>query len=257
MKTLLLRLLGRVGLLRPAYRAYEAVRSLSPSNKLSLGRDGLPLPPARLRTRVAGTPDPEWFLEGGRAAADSIREVVPVGLESLEAVLDFGCGCGRVVRWWRDLPGEVHGSDYNPELVAWCRANLPFARFATNDLEPPLAYADGSFDLVYALSVLTHLPEGTQAAWLRELARVSRGWVVVTTHGAAYRDRLSEEEQRAFDSGSVVVRWEDVAGTNLCTTFQSRAAVERLAGERFEIAGFVPEGARGNPRQDVYLLRTR
>ena len=73
------------------------------------------------------------------------------------SILDFGCGCGRVVRWWRDLPAEIHGSDFNPTLVRWCRENLPFGVFEVNRPEPPLPYPDDSFDLVYALSVLTHL----------------------------------------------------------------------------------------------------
>ena len=253
-KLFALRALQRTRLLLPAYRAYEAVRSLRRGAQASEA-DGLPLPPPRLRLTVAGTADPEWFLSSGRAAADSIRDALPVELESLGAVLDFGCGCGRVVRWWQELPGEVHGTDYNPGLVAWCRANLPFATFDVNAIEPPLPYARDRFDLVYALSVLTHLPEPTQVAWLHELHRVSREWVLVTVHGDVYRERLTADERAAFDAGDVVVRWGEVPGTNLCTTFHPRAAVERLVAGRFEIVTFVPEGARGNPQQDLYLLR--
>ena len=237
------------------YRAYEAVRALR--CEAGAADDGLPVPPPRLRLTVAGTADRDWFLSSGRAAAQSIREALPVELASLESILDFGCGCGRVVRHWRDLPGEVHGTDYNPGLVAWCRANLPFASFDVNALEPPLPHARERFDLVYALSVLTHLPEATQVAWLHELHRVSRKWVLVTVHGEAYRNRLEDGERAAFDRGEIVVRWAEVAGTNLCTTFHPRVAVERLVADRFEIATFAPEGARGNPHQDLYLLRKR
>jgi len=254
-KNVLLSLLGRLGLLRPAYRGYEALRSLTPSDKLLRGEDGLPLPPARLRTRVAGTPDPAWFLEGGRLAAESIRGALPVPLESLDGVLDFGCGCGRVVRQWRGLEG-VHGSDYNSELVAWCRANLP-GRFEVNAVEPPLPFEDGSFDLVYSLSVFTHLPEPTQEAWLEELHRVSRRFVLLSAHGDAYRERLTPAELESYNAGEVVVRWGGVAGTNLCTTFHPPGSVARLAGERFEVVLFAPEGAKGNPQQDLYLLERR
>ena len=124
MKRRLLSLLDRVGLLLPAYRAYEALRALP--GRGGTADDGLPLPPARLRLMVAGVPQADWFLAGGQAAAQSIREALPAPLESMSSILDFGCGCGRVVRWWRDLPPDVHGSDFNSTLVAWCRANLPF-----------------------------------------------------------------------------------------------------------------------------------
>lgn len=256
MKSLALKALQRTHLLLPAYRVYEAARSLRGGDRL-VRADGFPLPPPRLRLTVAGTADANWFLEGGRAAAESIREALPERMESLGSLLDFGCGCGRVVRWWSGLPGEVHGTDYNAGLVAWCRANLPFARFDVNATEPPLPYARERFDLVYALSVLTHLPEATQLAWLRELHRVTRRWLLVTVHGDTYRPRLSDDERDAYDAGEVVVRWGEVAGTNLCTTFHSRAAVERLVANGFEIEKFVPEGARGNPHQDLYLLSKR
>ena len=51
-----------------------------------------------------------------------------VTIERLGAILDFGCGAGRVLRHWKSLEGPaLHGTDYNPELVAWCAASLPFA----------------------------------------------------------------------------------------------------------------------------------
>jgi len=254
-KRRLLALLGRLGLLLPAYRLYEAARGLRARDVATA--DGLPLPPPRLRVTVAGTADADWFLSSGRDAAQSIRDVLPVPVESLRSLLDFGCGCGRVVRWWRDLPGDVHGTDYNAGLVAWCRANLPFATFDVNVLEPPLAYDHDAFDLVYALSVLTHLPVETQELWLAELARVSRAWVAVSVHGDAYRERLTGDERATYDDGDVVVRWGEVPGTNLCTTFHPRAAVEMLVATQFNLVAYVPEGARGNPHQDLVLLRVR
>lgn len=248
-------MLNRLGLLLPAYRAYEGVRALRGLG--GTADDGLPLPPARLRLMVAGVPQADWFLEGGQAAAAAIREVVPEALESMSAILDFGCGCGRVARWWRDLPADLHGSDSNPTLVEWCRENLPFGTFDVNGPEPPIGYADDSFDLVYAMSVLTHLPVETQRRWLDELARVARRWVVVSVHGQPYHARLKRDEQDRFDAGEIVVRWGVVAGTNLCTAFHPRAAFERLVAPQFELVSYVPEGARGNPPQDLSLLRLR
>lgn len=255
MKRRVLSLLDRLGLLLPTYRAYEAVRALPGLG--GTADDGLPLPPARLRLMVAGVPQADWFLAGGRAAAESIRDAVPARLEAMRSILDFGCGCGRVVRWWRGLPPEIHGSDFNPTLVGWCRANLPFATFSVNGREPPLDYGDDSFDLVYALSVLTHLPVDSQARWLDELARVSREWLVVSVHGAPYRVRLTPEERRRYDAGEIVVRWGTVAGTNLCTAFHPRAAFERLVEHRFELVSYLPEGAKGNRPQDLAVLRVR
>jgi SAM-dependent methyltransferase len=254
-KRRLLSALNRLGLLLPAYRAYEAARALR--GRGGDADDGLPLPPARLRLMVAGVPQADWFLEGGQAAAESIREAVPAPLESMRSILDFGCGCGRVARRWRDLPGAVHGTDFNATLVEWCRANLPFGTFRTNGPEPPLEYGDDSFDLVYALSVLTHLPVDAQERWLDELARVARDWVLVSVHGNTYRVRLTPDERARFDAGEIVVRWGVVPGTNLCTAFHPPSAFAQLVEPRFELVSYVDEGAKGNRPQDLALLRVR
>jgi SAM-dependent methyltransferase len=261
-KNALLRLLGRAGLLAPAYRAYEGLRATRlPRHAESSASDGLPVPPARLIIRVAGTPDVSWFLESGRLAAQTIRgalERADTPLEGLGSILDFGCGCGRVVRNWARVGTRVAGSDLSGDAIDWCRRNLPFARFETNGLSPPLAFDDASFDLAYALSVLTHLPEKIQHEWMNELARVvePEGFLLLTTHGESYVERLDDDERRRFASGELVVRWGEVPGTNLCTTFHPRSWVqESLLPHGFEEVEFVARGAAGNPYQDLYLLR--
>ena len=163
MKNALLRLLGRTRLLAPTYRTYERVRAARLASAPEPAPvDGLPVPPPHLIVRVAGTPDVAWFLESGRLAAESIGaalERAGTGIEAMTSVLDFGCGCGRVVRHWARCDVRVSGSDVSGAAIDWCRDNLPFARFETNGLSPPLAFPHESFDLAYALSVLTHLPE--------------------------------------------------------------------------------------------------
>lgn len=261
MRDAALRGLARIGLLVSAYRAYEAVRSARAPRRRSVV-EGLPLPPARLMLKVAGTTDADWFVTSGRRAAESIAAALERrgrDVRRLESVLDLGCGCGRVIRHWRDLPARVHGTDANGELIAWCSENLPFARFARNDLAPPLPYDDDSFDLVYALSVLTHLPEPLQLAWLAELRRVLRpgGWLLLTTHGDAYVGRLRPDERRRFEDGDVVVRWPEAAGSNLCTVFHPESYIRRVLTAGFELEEFVARGAAGNPFQDQTLLRAR
>jgi len=259
MKTTVLRSLARLRLLRPTYRGYERVRSLGHADTAACG-ETLPVPPAKLRIRVAGTADLDWFLESGRLAEESLRASLAragTRLEDMSCILDFGCGCGRVVRRWAELPGEIRGSDLDGVAVDWCRENLTFATFTQNGLEPPLPFASEDVGLVYAFSVLTHLPVPAQLAWMEELTRIVRpgGYLLVSTHGEAYLERLGVEEREAFERGEVVVRYEEVAGTNLCTTFHPPAYVRDELGAALELVDEVPEGAKGNPHQDLFLFR--
>ncbi|HJX47181.1 MAG TPA: class I SAM-dependent methyltransferase, partial [Gaiellaceae bacterium] len=227
--------------------------ALRPTPRLEV--DGPPLPPRRLMVRVAGTGDADWFLRSGRAGYDGIAAHVPVA--ELESVLDFGCGCGRVTRWWSDFDGRVAGSDVSGSAIDWCRANLPFARFERNALAPPLVFDDESFDLVYALSVFTHLTADLQLAWRDEVRRVLRpgGLLLLTTHGRSYLPRLGEEERASFERGELVVRWGDVAGTNLCSAYHPETYLRDTFAGGFAFLELEAEGARGNPTQDLVLLR--
>jgi SAM-dependent methyltransferase len=261
-KRRVLRLLERTGLIGPAFRTWESMQALLAGRRSAVDADdALPVPPPRLIVRVAGTADVDWFLEGGRLGAASVRGALQrqgVALDELGAILDFGCGCGRVTRNWAGLAGvQVAGTDLSEPAVDWCRRHLPFARFEVNGLAPPLVFDDASFDLVYALSVFTHLTANLQLAWRDELHRVLRpgGHLLVTTHGRSYLPRLTEDERARFESGELVVRWADVPGTNLCSAYHPEAYLRDTFAQGFDFVGLEPEGARGNPTQDLVLLR--
>jgi SAM-dependent methyltransferase len=182
-----------------------------------------------------------------------------VEIRDAAALLDFGCGCGRILRHWHELEStRVHGSDVNPELVWWCDAAFPFAHVVANGLEPPLRYESDTFDVVYAISVFTHLPEALQLPWIRELERVLSpgGRLLVTTKGLSRASAMTDAERERFDAGELVVQNGRYAGRNLCAAFHPEPYVrERLAGD-LEVVEFVPaDGAVLT--QDATLFRKR
>ena len=255
--------LERVGLARPALRTYElalAAKSALRGGRVDLG--GVPLPPARLRVRVSPqAADAEYFLSSGREHAELIRSILREGgttIEALGAILDWGCGCGRILRHWIELPPEtrVCGCDINPKAVDWCRNHLDFAEVAVNELEPPLPYPQQSFDLVYALSVFTHLGEELQQAWMRECRRVLKpeGYLLFSTMGEYYAnlERLTDSEREAFQNGHLVVLYERSVGTNVCSVYHPREYVDGTLAAGFEPVLFRPASFG---RQDVYLFR--
>jgi SAM-dependent methyltransferase len=219
------------------------------------------MPPARLRVMVDSNGDPNYFHAVGLRARNMILRTLEregTELESFASILDFGCGCGRVARHWAGLRGpHLHGCDYNPELVAWCRESLGFMEARVNGLEPPLPYEDRRFELVYAISVLTHLTEELALAWLDELARVLRpgGRLLVTTHGAPHRHRLPPARRPAFDRGEPVVLRARSAGMNACAAFHPRSWMEAQLGARFDKVHFYGDGASRPFLQDVYVAQ--
>ena len=257
-----MRALDRMSLLAPVYRAYERVRSMRGSRDGEVDAGGLPVPPPRLRVEVAGTPGLEWFLDSGRQQAGIIRsagERNGAPLESTRSLLDFGCGCGRVLRHWAGLEGPaIHGSDYNERLVGWCAENLSFVTASVNALAPPLRYEDAQFDFLYAISVFTHLTHDLERAWIDELSRIAApgGLLLLTTHGDSYADRLDVDERATYDSGEPVVRWPRVAGSNLCTTFHPESYVRTRLAPGLELLEHTPDGGTlGSREQDLVVFR--
>jgi SAM-dependent methyltransferase len=254
----------RLHLARPAVQLYELVLAarwkLAPKRARDAG--GLPIPPARLRAQVGPQhAEADFFLSSGERQAEFMKDLLAesrASIEELQAILDWGCGCGRILRHWVDLPRtKVFGCDINPKMVEWCEANLGFADVTVNDISPPLPYADAMFDLVYAFSVFTHLSEDLQHAWMRECFRVLEpgGFLLMSTLGEYYLSlkRLTESERESFSKGNVVVLYERSAGTSLCSAYHPPEYVHTKLAADFEVVAFRPAAVDG--RHDIHLLR--
>lgn len=145
----------------------------------------LPLPPLEFR-RLAGPEDP---AEYDNPSGAPLYPFLPA--EAYEAILDFGCGCGRTARQLmlqRPVPGRYVGCDVHKGMVEWCTTNLTSRRpnftFVHHDVYHPVANpgADkprglplpaesGAFTLVHAWSVFSHLVESQVEFYLRHVRR--------------------------------------------------------------------------------------
>ena len=90
-----------------------------------------PLPPARLRFRVAENADVLNFFTVGLRTAERLQEAMAyAGFRCSDgaAALDFGCGCGRTLLWFaRQFPNvRWHGADVDAESIEWCRREHPW-----------------------------------------------------------------------------------------------------------------------------------
>lgn len=161
-----------------------------------------PLPPLALANRVCsleGRGDPLKAYDGlGAEAKAALLRLLPDDWAFADKrVLDFGCGAGRTLRHFlaEAEQAEVWGSDIDEASIAWLSANLsPPLRLVRNQPDPPLGLDYGSFDLIWALSVFTHLTDNS-LAWLLELHRLlAPGGLLVATYMGRFNGEVFTHE---------------------------------------------------------------
>lgn len=236
--------------------------------------DGLPIPPLHLRGLIVGrgAATVQEYLTIGQHCGDAVTEFLAAAgtpLAEVQPILDFGCGCGRVMRRLcavhRSL--SIYGTDINAEQVAWSRANLPFSRVDVNGPTPPLTFNPGMFGLSYAFSVFTHLPEQLQRPWLEELIRVTRphGYLLLSLHGAACVDeQFPAADRERFGLGELIVRHPEFANTPeeyaRCGAYHPPSYVRNHLARGLEVVAHRPgpviDPVRRVAAQDAWLFRT-
>lgn len=155
---------------------------------VQLVEPGLPVPPkAMLHAIGAGFPAVALEFLG--------YFIQRAGLEPGDAVLDIGCGVGRMaygLAYYLGAQGRYEGFDPMPALIAWADGHLtprrPRFRFTHVDLynryynprgrvRPEsfaFPHADDTFDLAISTSVFTHVPGREVRRYLDEIHRVLR-----------------------------------------------------------------------------------
>jgi SAM-dependent methyltransferase len=159
-----------------------------------LMEEEFPLPDEVRRVRVIGSASIDGFRSSGytdfRRLDLLCKELFGRALGEMGRVLDWGCGCGRVTRHLAAQASQlsttdcIHGADIDGDNASWCGQNLGI-NVRQIPLVPPTEFPDGGFDLVFGISVFTHLSEENQFKWLAELRRIVRpgGIVLTTVHG--------------------------------------------------------------------------
>ncbi len=184
-----------------------------------LGRRDPLTPPKRI--------SPDYVLYGGfREHGEAFLPVLTelAGLEPHHAILDVGCGIGRIaapLTEYLDERGRYEGVDVVPDSIAWCQKAItrryPNFRFQLIDVYNPrynpdgaergsqvkLPFDDNAFDVALLKSVFTHMLVDDVRGYLREISRVLRegGRCVITYF------LLNEESRARMESGQAARRF--------------------------------------------------
>jgi SAM-dependent methyltransferase len=249
-------------LIEAAYRGLEAADLIPNAMRNSRRGSDLRMPPMRLRARV-GSRFATDFLQAGKSTADALRQAarahLQIEIDRAGRVLDFGCGCGRTLRHFH--PAPIEGCDVDAAAIAWMRRFVAHERFLVNGFDPPLPWPEATFDLLYSVSIFTHLDEQSQRDWLREIARVLKpgGAALLTVQGehafarflndtiystASMKSRLLARGSLDAHGGYLFEPYEvDTASYFPGVTkayglaFHGKAYIEKVWGELFHVRG--------------------
>lgn len=217
-------------------------------------RAELPIPPRELIERTGiryGHRSDEWFRDfyerTGRARRRAIANALPDGYSfDGRRVLDFGCGAGRVLRQFAPEAeaGEFWGCDLYEPTIHWLTENLsPPFRFYVNR-KRPMPHPDGYFDLIYAISVFTHITDDW-ADWLLELHRILKpdGLLLATFIGPRLWERSLRRTVDADELGMASL-WLDQSFTESSgpLVLHSPWWIRAHWGRPFEVVTLWPHG---------------
>jgi ubiquinone/menaquinone biosynthesis C-methylase UbiE len=167
-----------------------------PISLKSASGSGLPIPPPDMRMGYCSDSN-QAFLESGKRTADTAQSIIAdygLTLGPGDAILDWGCATGRVLRWFeKEARNGVScwGVDQHEPSISWNKENLcPPFHFGTCSAIPHLPFEDRKFKLVLAYSVFTHI-EHLRDMWLMEISRITaKGGIFLATihdeHTIAY-----------------------------------------------------------------------
>jgi ubiquinone/menaquinone biosynthesis C-methylase UbiE len=233
--------------------------------KKVLRNDSLsPAPPADLRARVQGRQDLAQFNETGKRVSFDIEvalRAASLALGRNSRILDFGCGCGRIISWFYELhdDSDFYGVDIDGEAIAWCQDHLSHVgKFIRNQDYPPLPYSTEYFDFVYSISIFTHLPEDMQFVWLEELRRVTKknGYVLLTVHGEELvpdRPRRARKSFRKHGFYYLVGAGTEGLPEFYQTAFHAEDYVRNRWSKYFRVERIIKRGIRNH--QDLILCK--
>jgi cyclopropane fatty-acyl-phospholipid synthase-like methyltransferase len=153
---------------------------------------------------------------------------------------------------------EYFGTDSNEKSIRWCSENLLGIQFNKNTLKAKLPYEDGFIDVIYGISVFTHLSEKQHYQWYSELYRILKpnGIMFLTTQGDNFKVKLTALERKEYEENKLIVRGNTKEGHR---TFSAFHPPEFMAGlfsnaEILEHIKIKPGEGKWLP-QDIWIIR--
>jgi SAM-dependent methyltransferase len=201
------------------------------------------------------------YFATGRQIFRTLREIVAWrfgGFDRVGAFLDFASGYGRVTRFLvRAMdPARISVAEVDAAAVRFQERTFG-VRGVVSQADPERLPLEQSFDMVFAASFFSHLPERSFAPWLSRLRAAVKpgGLLVFSVHGMELLPTEIADRDRdiVFSPVSETQRLDaQEYGTSYVTEEFVRRAAERAGDSEARLFRF-PHGLCG--LQDLYVLQ--
>jgi SAM-dependent methyltransferase len=255
---------GNARLLDRAIYSWSKFTHSAMNNRYKKNHPGIPLPPAYFLYETYMS-DYERYMEDGRIAAQEITDwTLPYLPINPLMVMEWGCGVARIVRHLPAILPEdagIFACDINEKMIKWDSENIKGIEFSRTGHLPPTSYSPGQFNIVYAISVFTHIDGREHLPWILEMHRIliPGGIFLFTTHGKNYYQQLAAKELKQLDKEGYFTRSYPDKGHRMMTTYNEAGQFKIMVSAYFDVLEFhdgqVDHGKTGG--QDLWILRKK
>lgn len=109
---------------------------------------------------------------------------------SLPEVVDYGCGSGWLLPFLRAYGfASIWAYDVTPKAMSWIQAKYPWVKTVVGDGTFPSPLPTETFNLVFSLEVVEHIPRMLKKEYFRDIYRITapEGIVILTTPNGLWR----------------------------------------------------------------------
>jgi SAM-dependent methyltransferase len=120
----------------------------------------------------------DFFQSGKQHISELLDEVDSTGFPLRRGTaLDFGCGVGRLTQALCDYFTKCYGVDISPTMVEQARLYNRFGGacvYVANDAPHLRCFESDTFDFIYTMIVLQHIPPDAGNAYIAEFVRIMK-----------------------------------------------------------------------------------
>lgn len=203
----------------------------------------------------------DYLSDGWRSMVElmQVLERLDCRLSECRSFLEFASGFGRFTRHLKKaLPdGALHVSDVVPGSVDFLRQQFGVEGFYSNTDVQQVALEPSRYEVIFVLSLFSHLPAQTWQLWLEKLFSAVRpgGVLIVSTHGeksvSNYKVELDANGFAFFTESES----QALEGQTYGCTFTSHAYVERAIQKLPEVKNVLHLPAHFWGHQDAYAIQ--